>query len=250
MRLPTPILLALLVAAFAVLIGLGVWQLQRNEWKQGLVEASHARTEAAPLDITDATGHAPDEIEFRRVRLHGSWLLDDALILANRARYSVRGEEIVVPVALEGGGPAVLVNVGWIPDGAREDVLRELAAADDAGVIEGLAVDATGREGNVIPSGSWSHLDTAAMGEALGYELAPWFVLGGSERTSAPSPSEPLPVAGWRRYENTTPHIEYALTWFGIAAALGASAFFRLVVAPRRAAQSAPPPRSDDATSS
>ncbi len=250
MRLPTPVLLTLLAAAFAVLIGLGAWQVQRNEWKQGLVEASHERTEAAPLEVDEATVLPPDEIEYRRVRLHGTWLLEGALFLANRARYSVRGEEIVVPVALDGGGPAVLVNVGWIPDGARDDVLDELGASDNAAVIEGLAVDATGREGNVIPSGSWSNLDTEAMGEALGYDLAPWFVLGGAERTSAPSPNEPLPVGGWRRYENTTPHIEYALTWFGIAAALGVSAVFRLVIAPRRAAQSAPPPQAEDATSS
>jgi len=249
MRLPTPVLLGLLAAAFAVLIGLGVWQIQRNEWKQDLVEASHERTEAAPLDVTDASTHAPEEIEYRRVRLHGTWVLEDALFLANRARYSVRGEEIVVPVALDGGGSAVLVNVGWIPDGSREEVLRELAgSASSATVIEGLAVDASGRSGNVIPSGSWSNMDTEAMGAALGYDLAPWFVLGGSERTSAPSPNEPLPVGGWQRYQNTTPHIEYALTWFGIALALGASAVFRLVIAPRRAAQSAPPPRSDDPT--
>ena len=247
----TAALLALLTMAFVVLIGLGVWQVQRNDWKQGLVEASHARTEATPLEVMEAGEYAADEIEYRRVNLHGTWLLEDAMFLANRARESVRGEEIIVPVRLEGGGPAVLVNVGWIPDGAREDILRELT--DDArstGVTTGLAVDATGRDGRLIPSGSWSNLDTEAMAEELGYDVAPWFVLGGEERTANPSPSEPLPVGGWRRYENTTPHVEYALTWFGLAAALAVSAVFRLVIAPRREARRAPPSRPDDATSS
>ena len=247
----TAALLALLTMAFVVLIGLGVWQVQRNDWKQGLVEASHARTEATPLEITEASEYAADEIEYRRVNLHGTWLLEDAMFLANRARESVRGEEIIVPVRLEGGGPAVLVNVGWIPDGAREDILRELT--DDArgtGVTTGLAVDATGRDGRLIPSGSWSNLDTKAMAEELGYDVAPWFVLGGEERTVNPSPNEPLPVGGWRRYENTTPHVEYALTWFGLAAVLAVSAVFRLVIAPRREARKASPPRPDDATSS
>ena len=251
MQLRMPVLLALIALALVVLVGLGVWQVQRNDWKQGLVDASHARTEASPLEVTDASEHAPDEIEYRRVNLHGTWQLDDVMFLANRARESVRGEEIIVPVTLEGAGPAVLVNVGWIPDGAREDILRELAADPRAaGITTGLAVDATGREGRIIPSGSWSNLDTEAMAEALGYDVAPWFVLGGDERTANPSPNEALPVGGWRRYENTTPHIEYALTWFGLAAVLVVSAVFRLVGAPRREAREAPPPRPDDATSS
>lgn len=251
MQLRTPALLALLTTAFVVLIGLGVWQVQRNDWKQGLVEASHDRTEATPIEVTEADEYAADEIEYRRVHLHGVWQLDDVMFLANRARESVRGEEIIVPVTLEGGGPAVLVNVGWIPDGAREDILRELAEDPRAaGVTAGLAVDATGRDGRVIPSGSWSNLDTEAMAEALGYQVAPWFVLGGEQRTSNPSPNEPLPVGGWRRYENTTPHVEYALTWFGLATVLAVSAVFRLVIAPRREALKTPPPRPDDATSS
>lgn len=251
MRLPTPALLALLAAAFAVLVGLGVWQVQRNEWKQGLVAESHTRTEAPPLEVTDARAYAPDEIGYHRVRLHGAWQLDDVMFLVNRARESARGEEIIVPVKPEAGGPAVLVNIGWIPDGARDDVLSTLVSdARSGGVTEGLAVDASGREGRLIPSGSWSNLDTEAMAEVLGYDLVPWFVIGGKERTSAPSPSEPIPVDGWRRYQNATPHMEYALTWFGLAAALAVSAAFRLVVAPRRAARETPPPRTDDATSS
>ncbi len=251
MRLKTIALLALLAAAFVVLIGLGVWQVQRNDWKQGLVEASHARTEATPLEVTEAGEYAPDEVEYRRVNLHGVWQLDDVMFLANRARESARGEEIIVPVVLQDGGPAVLVNIGWIPDGARADVLATLVADPRAaGVTGGLAVDASGRDGHVIPSGSWSNLDTEAMAEALGYDVAPWFVLGGEERTSNPNPNEALPVGGWRRYENTTPHVEYALTWFGLAAVLAVSATFRLVVAPRRAAREAPLPRTDDPTSS
>lgn len=234
MRLPTPVLLGLIGTAFAVLIGLGVWQVQRNEWKQDLVAESHARTDAAPLDIVDASTSAPDEIEYHRVLIEGEPRFEDAMFLANRARSSVRGEEIVVPVQPP-QGPAVLVNFGWIPDGARDEVMGELDASTTA-PIAGLAVDASGRNGNQIPSGSWSNLDTEAMGEALGYPVAGWFVLAGEERDTEPSPSEEPPVAGWQRFHNTTPHVEYALTWFGLAAALVAVAVFRLVVAPRQEA--------------
>ncbi|MGE3960589.1 MAG: SURF1 family protein [Dehalococcoidia bacterium] len=239
MRLPTPALAVLIGAALVVLVGLGVWQLQRNDWKHGLVTESHQRTEAAPVAVTDASTETPDEIAYHRVRLEGAWRLEDALFLANRARYSVRGEEILLPMQPP-SGPAVLVNLGWIPDGAREDVMATLAGRTDE-PIEGLAVDASGRNGHRIPSGSWSNIDPETMSESLGYELADWYVLAGPERTSDPSPNEPLPVAGWRRYQNTTPHVEYALTWFGLAAALAAAAVFRLVIAPRREARKGAP---------
>ena len=151
MRLPTPVLVVLLGAAFVTLMGLGIWQLQRNDWKQNLVAESHARTDAPPLDVTDATGLAADDMAYRRIRLEGEWRLDDVMFLANRARYSVRGEEILLPVQ-PAEGPAVLVNLGWIPDGARADVMAQLA--ERAGEpIDGLGVDATGRNGRRIPSG-------------------------------------------------------------------------------------------------
>lgn len=240
MRLPMPALLLLLAAAFAVLVSLGVWQIQRNDWKQDLVAESHARTEAPRIEVLDASGYQPDEIGYRRVQLVGDVRFEDAMFLANRARSSVRGEEIIVPVQPSDGGPAVLVNMGWIPDEARDDVMPQVEAST-SGAVEGLAVDAAGRSGNQIPSGSWSNLDPDAMSDTLGYEVAEWFVLAGEERDSDPTPSEPLPIAGWQRFQNTTPHIEYALTWFGIAAALAAVAVTRLVIVPRREARSAPP---------
>ena len=64
MRLPTPVLVVLLGAAFVTLMGLGIWQLQRNDWKQNLVAESHARTDAPPLDVTDATGLGADDMLF------------------------------------------------------------------------------------------------------------------------------------------------------------------------------------------
>ena len=232
MRLPTMALVILLALAFAVLMALGVWQLQRNEWKQDLVATSHERTDAAPVEVTDSAATTPAAVEYRRVAIEGEWLLDDVQFLANRARSSVRGEEILLPVRPP-TGPVVLVNMGWIPDGVRDDLLRALRA-DAGSPIEGLGLDASTRRGTQIPSGSWSGLDVERMSAVLGYPVSPWFILAGEERTRDPLPNEPLPLQGWQRFENTTPHIEYALTWFGIAAALVAVAITRLVIVPRR----------------
>ena len=86
MRLPTPVLVVLLGAAFVTLMGLGIWQLQRNDWKQNLVAESHARTDAPPLDVTDATGLAADDMAYRRIRLEGEFQGPSTLSVPRGAR--------------------------------------------------------------------------------------------------------------------------------------------------------------------
>lgn len=232
MRLPTLVLLGLLALATAVLIGLGVWQLDRNEWKQALVAEIHTRTDAPPLEISNTATVDAADVQYRRVRVEGEWLLQDALFLANRARETTLGEEVIVPVQ-PATGPAVLVNMGWYPAGARDEVLRQLGEASGA-VAHGLAFDGRERDAFQAPSGAWSGIAPQAMGEVLGSPVADWFVVAGDERSTPVSPGEPLPVQGWRRYVNTTPHIEYAITWFGIASVLIVAAVMRFVVQPRR----------------
>lgn len=235
MRLPMPALLTLMALAFATLIALGVWQLDRNEWKQALVAQINERTDAPPLDITDSAELRPGEIEYRRVEIDGEWLLNDAQFLASRVRETTLGEELIVPVQ-PASGPAILVNMGWYPAGARDDVLGQFTDADQT-TIRGLAIDGRGRTGRQAPSGGWSAVAPQEMSRVLGYPVASWFVVAGDERDGRVSSSESLPVQGWQRYVNTTPHMEYALTWFGIAAALAVIAVLRFVVQPRRERQ-------------
>lgn len=232
MRLRSLALLGLISLALAVLIALGVWQLQRNDWKQDLVAKSDARTDEAPLTITDASDLDPESMDYRRVVIEGEWRLEDTMLLANRIRNGQRGQEIVVPAQPAGGGPAVLVNLGWVPDGIAEAEREALVTA--ATPKAGLARDISGRDARQIPSGAWTGLSPEDMGAALGYPVAEWYVIAGEERAPGAGLGDTLPVQGWQRFVNTTPHIEYALTWFGIAAVLVVIAVARLIVAPRR----------------
>ena len=89
MRLPTLALLALLSLAFAALIALGVWQLDRNEWKRDLVAESHARTDAPPLTVQDSAALSAPDPEYRRVEI----------------------EEIMVQMTIYGGIPRAVEGI-------------------------------------------------------------------------------------------------------------------------------------------
>ncbi len=243
MRLPTLALLVLLALAVAVLLGLGTWQVQRHGWKQGVIEERAARLAAPPLEAPAALELEPAEVEGHRVRLRGVWDHAHTMVLANRIRYGLRGEELVTPLVPEGGGgPAVLVNRGWYPESERARV-RTTMDAEAAGDIEGLAFDASGRSARQTTQGTWTALDPASMGKAAGTVFRQWAVLQGTPMADdvRPPADGALPVQRYRPYENTTPHLQYAITWYGIAAVLIAIAVARFILAPRRARRMAEP---------
>lgn len=237
MRRSLLLVVPLVAIAFAVLIGLGVWQLQRNEWKQDLVEERTLRTAALPVPATAIYDAPADEIDYRRAVAIGRWDHTHAVILANRARFGTRGEELVTPLLLT-DGRAVLVNRGWYPEAERDAVLADLEATTEAEAV-GLVRYVGAIGGRETNAGTWTRLDTSAIGATLPYEVAAWYLVEGELLEDPARPGGELPVQGFTAFSNSVPHLQYALTWFGLAAALLAVAVFRLVVAPRREARQA-----------
>ena len=233
MRRPgTPAVLALVAAALAVLAALGVWQLARHGYKQRLAEERAAALAAAPLAAGEAAraasdgGGGADAVAWRRVALDGEWDYARAQIVANRTRFGLRGEEVYVPLRPADGAPALLVRRGWYPAEERGAVLAGLAASEPA---EGLALPSGGAVAGRGADGAWIRFGPASIAAALPYAVAPVHVAAGGLADPPPRrlPDE-RPVTGYARWRNTTPHVEYALTWFGLAAALAATAGARM----------------------
>lgn len=224
LRLPAPVLLGLLVAVIALLLSLGTWQLQRNDWKNNLVEARNERTDAAPLAFEDARTLDLDALDYHRLADEGDWDHDRSFILANRARFQTKGEELVTPLLLAPDGPAVLVNRGWYPDGERAAVQADLEAWPNT--VTGL-ISVHTASARVTAAGTWTGIDPTAMGAELPYEVLPWIVIEGDRVESTANPDGELPVQRYAAFANTTPHMEYALTWFSLAVALIAVAAIR-----------------------
>ena len=228
------LLLPLIALVLIGLIGLGVWQVQRNDWKQGIVEERAARTAAQPVPATALFDAPTDDVDYRRAIAIGVWDHERAVILANRARFGIRGEELVTPLVLA-DGRAVLVNRGWYPETERAAVLAELEVATAAEAV-GLVRYVGALGGRQTAAGTWTRLDTFAIGASLPYEVAAWYLLQGELLEDGARIRDGLPVQGYTAFTSTTPHMQYALTWFGLAAALVVIAFVRLVVTPRREA--------------
>lgn len=232
-RLPAPALFVLLIAAVAVLVGLGTWQLQRNEWRNNLVAERNARLDDGHLAADRIRSMPVEDVDFRLIEATGSWDNDHTMRIANRVRYHSRGEEIVTPLLIEPGGPAVLVLRGWAPKELVDDVLADLST-EAAGRIAGLVRYHEGLDARQTPQGTWTGMAPDDMAATLPYEVLPWFIIEGDLIDPNAPPPEELPTQGFLPYESHVPHLEYAFTWFGIAAVLVGVAVIRFVIAPRR----------------
>lgn len=221
MRRRTLILTIAALAAFLVLIGLGTWQLERRQWKEDLIAARDAALAAPPVDLPGNADTARG-LEFHRVRATGTFLHDRELFLnaTERSRGSA-GYLVLTPLRLASGA-VVLVERGWIPRDLRDRARR--ASGNPAGevAVEGiLRLAPEGRPGWFVPDNDpakneWYFLDLAAMARAAGVpDALPFYVEAGP----APNPGG-YPLGGQANTELRNEHLQYAITWYCLAAAL------------------------------
>jgi len=207
------------LAAFLVLLGLGTWQLQRLGWKQALIAERLARLAAPPLTLTAEDVSFADDLAHRRVRLTGRFLNDKEMYFGLRAVDGVPGLELLTPLELP-GGVAVVVNRGWVPARLKEPERRPETRPDGPVDVLGIL-----RPDNPSPSlftpgndpavNRWYSYDTRAMADYLGLALAPFVV----EASAEPGQRE-LPIGRSPTVDFANNHLQYALTWYGLALVL------------------------------
>ena len=217
----------LAAVGIAVLAGLGLWQLERRIWKEELILRVEARTRApaAPVPLeTDWPNIGAARDEYRRVTLRGRFRhRNEALVYTvlsePKGRFSGQGYWVLTPLETESGA-IVIVNRGFVPMD-RKDV-----ASRREGQIEGPA-SVTGllrmpEEGNWFTPANdtaraaWYRRDPQEIAKA--YQLlrvSPFLI----DDDVTPNPGG-LPQGGETRLEFPNNHLGYALTWFGLAAAL------------------------------
>ena len=204
-----------------LLVGLGAWQLQRMEWKAGLIADLAARNSRPPVDlprvITD-----PKAWEFTPVRLRGEFLHDRELFVSARVYKDQVGSHIITPFVLV-DGRTVLVNRGWVPGARRAPETRLPGQVAGEVTVEGqLRVGGWSgydmfRPANSPAKNQWLWMDLPAMAASAGVENALpslYIVAGVAENPGG------LPIGGATQLELSNNHFGYAMTWFALAIAL------------------------------
>lgn len=213
---PLPALTASCAVLFAVLIGLGVWQLERLQWKLALIAQVNRNLHAVPLSL-DA-GALP-RMDYERVALTGRF--DNA-----KEAYAFATDEtgapvyhVLVPLTAR-DGRIFMVDRGIVPKEKLDPATRR--AGLPAGTVPLVGVWRTpDAPGTFTPPPDLAHRiwyarDVQAIAKSDGVTLAAPVVI---EADATPNPG------GWPKGGQTVvafrnEHLQYAITWFALAAVL------------------------------
>jgi surfeit locus 1 family protein len=214
-------------AGVAILIGLGVWQLDRKVWKENLIATLDARLSRAPEDLPPRESWpqlVPEGNEYTRVTFPAEFLAgEEALVYtagsAFRPDVQGPGYWVFAPARLAGGS-VVIVDRGFVPLDRKDPASR--AEGAPLGTIEivgtlrwpetrGMFTPADEPQNNV-----WYLRDQNAVAAAKKWDSAAPFYI----EQESPVPPGGLPKPGKLAVSLPDNHLQYALTWFGLALGL------------------------------
>jgi len=213
---PTLISLPILVIS----LGLGLWQMERREWKGDILERITTNQAAAPMTLDQLLSGNPLRHEYGRVKLAGTFQHDHEFFLAARSLKNKVGLQVIVPFKTD-DGRVVLFDRGWVParDPAGRSAGQPTGRVEVTGLVRRSQIRARFAPENVPEKNVWFQADVPLMRKMAGAAPDPRLDSFFLEADGTPNPGG-VPVGGQTRLEIPNDHLQYAITWFLLALAL------------------------------
>jgi len=217
------------VVGVTILVGLGVWQLDRKVWKENLIETLNTRLAHPPVPLPPHEAWSslkPERDEFRRVAFPAEFLSGQKALVystGSALRPDVKGPGywVFAPARLAGGS-IVIVNRGFLPLDRKDLSTRPDGAPagsiDIVGILRWPEQRGLFSAADDVKNSIWFTRDPKSMADARGWSSAAPFYI---------EQELPVPPGGWPRPGKLTvnlrdTHLQYAVTWFALALGLAA----------------------------
>jgi len=214
--IPSIVTLALLY----LMISLGLWQLERADYKANLQSLIESKQNTSAIALS-AIAKKEDDWLYQPVFANGEFDNEHQVLLDNQVNNMVAGYSIFTPLKLS-NDLGILVNRGWLPIGKRRSELPDISIMLEKQIINGLTAKPPSK-GLVLSSNAnnfttWpavlQYIDVQEIEKKLNYKLMPMIIImNHAEQT----PFEPLAVKINMRSEK---HTGYAFQWFGLSLTL------------------------------
>ena len=204
---------------FLVLLMLGFLAVGQVSLKTELIESFNDRANAAAVAPPDPSADL-SRFEFQNLDLNGRFLHDKELYLTGRTYEGNAGFHVVTPFRTV-AGQLLLVNRGWVSEAYREPETRLFSVKQEQISLRAV-LRLPQQKGYFVPendpaNGFWFTLKPEEMAAFLALDEAITIYYADQVRTSKVLT---LPIAAETRIEVRNTHLNYALTWFGVALSL------------------------------
>ncbi|HEY4115117.1 MAG TPA: SURF1 family protein [Rhizomicrobium sp.] len=211
---------AFMAVLFAGFVALGVWQLERLQWKLGLIAEVNQNLKAPPISAAEAFALGPRGAQYHRVELAGRFGNAKETYVYTTDNSGDPVYHVVVPFTLD-DGRVLMVDRGMVPQSMRDPKTRAAGAREGEQHITGVwrVPDPPGlfTPPPDLKHRIWFSRDVSAMAKVDGVKLAAPVIV---EADAAPNPGG-WPEGGQTVVTFRNDHLQYAITWFAMAAIVG-----------------------------
>jgi surfeit locus 1 family protein len=218
----------LVLAAMAVMVRLGIWQLDRLDSRRAFNTRVMSAMSQPELALQGNGLQEPlQDMEYRSAIVTGEYDHSQQIALRNQYYNNQWGVHLVTPLKISGSDQAVLVDRGWIP--AADFESGDWSKYDEPGTVTvqgmirasrsqadfGSRSDPTPMPGGE-PLRAWNFVNIPAIQQQMTLVLLPAYI------QQSPTSAAMTPIRTEVELDlSEGPHMGYALQWFTFAAILG-----------------------------
>lgn len=197
---------------------LGNWQVERLNWKLGLIEKLETRYGLPSIDMPHIL-LVPDDWEYRHVSVSGRFLHMREMTLYSIGPKGRPGYDLFTPLLAQ-DGKYVIINRGWVPENLKEQISRPNTIKSGLVEITGVLRKSRKKErfapDNEPERNLWYYGDLPAMAKAQDLiQVFPMFLY--TDKDYMPGA---YPIGGRTRLKLVNNHLDYVMTWYGLAIVL------------------------------
>jgi surfeit locus 1 family protein len=217
------------LAAVAVMLRLGVWQLDRLSQRKAFNERVEMQLSASTLDLSIQNLDLDlYNMEYRAANVTGEYDHEHQVVLRNQDWQGRLGVHILTPLLIEGEDNAILVDRGWVPyEDFREGKLSQYDQPDlvelNGTIRRSQSKPLIGGRADQVPGPgepplmAWNWINITDLSGQIPYELLSVYLVSSPDITE-----DQLPYRSQKELDLTEgSHLGYAFQWFTFAAILG-----------------------------
>lgn len=196
---------------------LGNWQVERLDWKLDLTAKLEERVGLDPVSLPPTVTDM-NNWEYRPVKVRGYYLNMREMPMYRVGPNGRPGYDLFTPLLMK-DGRTVIVDRGWVPEKLKEKAARPQTFEDNDVTVIGLLRKPWKKlwygPDNAPEDNDWFFGDIEGMKQAQQLDnVFPMYLYANKGRSGA------YPIGGRSRLKLVNNHLDYALTWYGLAVTL------------------------------